>query len=273
MNKRTFILLLVALAVLPSGCRKRSDPPVAAVAATNSFLECAVKDLLGASAPVLRLAEPGMCPGHFDIRPSQVAELRRCRVLLRLEFQKSLDARLLGAKEDGLRFVEITIAGGLCEPESYLSACRQTADSLVAVGLLERDAAERRLGEIDHRIREVSEQCRRRVEGSNGTPVLASVHQAAFCAWLGLNVVGTFSGADAAGTGDVNRAIQEGEQAGAKLVIANLPEGRRVADALAERLGAKVVVFGNFPALTDGQSSFDELLEGNVAALVEAVGR
>jgi zinc transport system substrate-binding protein len=273
MSKRTFILLLMALVVPAIGCRKRSDPPVAAVAATNSFLECAVRDLLGASAPVLRLAEPGLCPGHFDVRPSQVAELRRCRVLLRLEFQKSLDGKLLGAKEEGLRFVEITIAGGLCEPESYLSACRQTADALVAVGLLKRDAAERRLGEIDRRIQDAAERCRRRAGALTGTPVLASVHQATFCRWLGLNVVGMFSGADTAGTGDVNRAIQQGEQAGAKLVIANLPEGRRVADALAERLGAKVVVFGNFPTLADGQSSFDELLEGNVAALVEAVGR
>ncbi|MBN1511346.1 MAG: zinc ABC transporter substrate-binding protein [Phycisphaerae bacterium] len=273
MSKRAFILLLVSSAVLPCGCRERPAAPAAAVAATNSLLECAVRDFLGESTPVLRLAEPGMCPGHFDIRPSQVAELRRCRVLLRLEFQKSLDGKLHGAKEEGLRFAEIVIAGGLCEPESYLSACRQTADALVAVGLLERDEAERRLGAIDRRIQDAATRCRRRAEALNGTPVLASVHQAAFCRWLGLNVIGTFSGADTAGTSDVNRAIQDGEQAGVKLVIANLPEGRRVADALAERLDAKVVVFGNFPDLTNGQSSFDDLLAGNVAALAEAVGK
>ncbi len=270
MSGRVFILL--AAAMLSSGCRDRSDPPAAAVAATNSFLECAAKDLLGASEPVLRLTEPGMCPGHFDVRPSQVTAVRRCRVLLRLDFQKSLDAKLLGAKEEGLHFAEIVVPGGLCEPESYLAACRQTADAFVAVGLLERKAATTRLEEIDRRIQEVAERCRRRAEVSRGTPVLASVHQAAFCAWLGLNVVGTFSGADTAGTSDVNRAIQAGEQGGVKLVIANLPEGRRVADALAERLGAKVVMFGNFPDLSGGQASFDELLEDNVSALAEAVG-
>ena len=55
-----------------------------------------------------------------------------------------------------------------------------------------------------------------------------------------------------------------------KLIIANLPEGRRTADALAERLGACVVVFGNFPELNNARVSFDELLQGNVAALLRA---
>ena len=273
MTMRIIILLLAALAVLPLGCRKQSDQPTAAVAVTNSLLECAAKDLLGQSTPVMRLAEPGMCPGHFDIRPSQVAEIRRCRVLLRLDFQKSLDSKLSGAKEEGLRIAEIRIAGGLCEPKSYLAACRQTADALVAAELLDRATADRQLGETDQRIQQAVARCRQKTEALKDTPVLASLHQAAFCKWLGLNVVATFSGADTAGTSQVDRAIREGEQAGAKVVVANLPEGRRVADALAERLGAKVVVFGNFPALNNGQSTFDDLLEANVNALTEAAGK
>ena len=54
-----------------------------------------------------------------------------------------------------------------------------------------------------------------------------------------------------------------------------VPEGRRVANALAKRLGAKVVVFGNFPAPApdNGQASFDDLLVDNVRALVEAAGK
>jgi len=272
MTTRPILILTLLIAAISSeGCRKPSDP--AAVAATNSLLECAVKDLLGDSTPVLRLGEPGMCPGHFDIRPSQVNDLRRCRVLLRLDFQKSLDRKLSGAKDKGLRIVEIRIPGGLCEPESYLGACRQTAEALVAAGLLDRVAADRRLSEITARIDRKAAQCRQRAAALKGMPVLASVHQEAFCKWLGLNVVATFSGADTADVGQVDEAVRKGEQAGVKRIVANLPEGRRVADALAERLGAKVVVFGNFPALNDGQSSFEDLLDANIAALLKVTGK
>ncbi len=268
----TRLLLLVAiawaLALFVPGCRKPADP--APVAVTNSLLECAARDLLGPDTPVLCLAEPGMCPGHFDVRPSQVEALRRCRVLLRLDFQKSLDGRLSSATDQGLRIVEVRIAGGLAEPDSYLAACRQTADALVAAGLLERSAADARLSEIAARVRRLADACRERLAPLQDTPVLTSSHQEAFCRWLGLRVAGTFTGADSAGVGQINDAIRLGEQAGAKLVIANLPEGRRVADALAEHLGAKVVVLGNFPAAREGGPSFDELLLRNVNALAEA---
>ena len=62
-----------------------------------------------------------------------------------------------------------------------------------------------------------------------------------------------------------------GAQAGnVKLLIANLPEGRRAADMLAERLGVKVVVFDNFPR-SGGATAFDELVRGNVADLADAM--
>jgi zinc transport system substrate-binding protein len=274
MQCKIHLILLVAVLVVSGmvGCRKpsQSAPPVAA---TNSLLECAARDILGESTPVLRLAEPGMCPGHFDIRPSQVQQLRSCRVLLRLDFQKSLDVKLAGARDDGLHVAEIRISGGLCEPKSYLEACRQTADALVAADLLTRDAADSRLAAITERIAQLADHCRQQVAGLKDTPVVVSVHQEAFCKWLGLQPVALFTGADSAGVGQVDAAVKQGEQAGAKLVIANLPEGRRVADALAERLKAKVVVFGNFPALNNGQSSFDDLVEANIMALMEATGK
>jgi hypothetical protein len=101
-------------------------------------------------------------------------------------------------------------------------------------------------------------------------PVITSVHQKDFCEWLGLNVVATFRAADTASVAEIDSAISAGKLAGIKLVIANLPEGRRTADALAERLNAHVVVFGNFPALARGRVSFDDLLMGNVTALLNA---
>lgn len=272
MSVRTAILLLAALAAAPGGCGERSEAPPARVAATNTFLECAARDLLGADEPVLRLAGPGMCPGHYDVRPGQVRELRRCRVLLRLDFQASLDRKLSAAVEEGLRIVEVSPGGGLCEPESYLRACRRTSRALTDVGLLDDRTAGRRLDEIAARMDRLTERCLGEARSLAGEPVVASVHQAAFCRRLGLEVVATFRGADTATVGEIEEAIRGGARAGARLIVANLPEGRAVADKLAERLGARVVVFGNFPAMEGEQTSFDALLEANVAALLEAAG-
>jgi zinc transport system substrate-binding protein len=264
------VLVVVAMGVGLCGCGGRSEEPAAAVAATNSLLECAVRDLLGAGTPVMRLAEPGMCPGHFDIRPSQVEALRRSRILLRFDFQKSLDDKVKGGSDGGPRITEVRITGGLCEPASYVEACRQTGAALVAAGLVEAAAAGKRQEEIAQRMESLTARCREKAAVLKDMPVVASVHQEAFCRWLGLRPVAAFTGADTAGVEQVDEAIKKGEAAGVKVVVANLPEGRRVADALGARLQATVVVFGNFPALHQGQASFDDLVEANLKALLEA---
>lgn len=271
--KRHPCLLLLAWALILTGCRP-SSPPVTApqIATSTSYLEAAARDLLGDTITVLRLAEPGTCPGHFDMRTSQVAELRQCRVLLRFDFQKSMDAKFAGRAADGPRVAEIVLRGGMCLPDCYLTACRQTADHLVAAGLLSRANADRRLHAIAGRLEALSQEATNRVAraGLAGTTVLASSHQRDFCEWLGLKVVATFRAADTASIGEIEDAIAAGKLAQIKRVIANLPEGRRTADALGERLQARVVVFENFPALRRGRVSFDEMISANLEALLRA---
>jgi len=273
LNRKLAVVGILWVAVLGCSDSSQEDGRCPTVAATNSTLECAAREFVAAGEPVFRLAEPGMCPGHFDVRPSQVATLRRCRVLLRLDFQKSLDAKLAGAQADGLSITEVAVPGGLCVPESYMAICRQTADALMAAGVIDKTTAEQTLIGVDSRVAELADNCGKRAEHIAGMPVIASVHQEAFCRWVGLNVIATFSGADTAGVRQIDDAVRKGEQAGVRMVIANLPEGRRIADALAARLGAEVVVLGNFPAMDEGQSSFDDLVVSNTDALLEATAR
>jgi zinc transport system substrate-binding protein len=271
MRALPFALSIVVIAL--AGCR-RSDVPAAGlqIATTTSYLESAAVDVLGKKQRVLRLAEPGTCPGHFDVRPSQAVALRRCQALLRFDFQASLDTVLDGSGTNHPFVVAVTIHDGLCRPASYLSACRHIADAFVAHGFLQRTNADMRLQSIAARLDSLTRQSTNRVAqaGLAGQPVIASVHQSDFCDWLGLKVAASFRAADTSSVAEIDGAISAGKFAQVKLIIANLPEGRRTADALAERLKARVAVFGNFPALEHGRVSFDGLLAGNVEALVAA---
>lgn len=282
-------LLLVPLMLIPAACRPaaRSTGPVDAnhgsrarhesvdraspIAAANSYLAAVVLDLLGENEPLVTLAEPGMCPGHFDFRPSQARQLRACRLLVRFDFQQSLDARLSDDPAEAPCVAAVTVHGGLCEPDTYESACRQLAEAMVQAGRLSPDDAKRRLAAIGQRMDQLNAWMIQEVEaaGLSGTPTLASGHQAAFCHRLGLDVAATFESVDTARPGQIDEAIHAGEKTGARLIVANLPEGRQLADALADRLGARVVVFGNFPT-DSGPRGFDSLVRANVAALVEA---
>jgi ABC-type Zn uptake system ZnuABC Zn-binding protein ZnuA len=278
-SRRTFFLLgaalVIGLLVLPACHRSTAPASGPKIATTTSYLEAAARDLLGDNLSVVRLAEPGTCPGHFDIRPSQVAELRQCRALLRFDFQKSLDAKLAGSGTNGLRVAEVALRSGMGRPDSYLAACRQVADHLVALDLLARTNANTRLQAIASRLDALARGATNRLAqtGLAGSPVIASAHQRDFCEWLGLRVAAAFRAADTASIGEIEEAIDAGKLAQIKLVIGNLPEGRRTADALAERLKARVVVFENFPALRNGRVSFDEMLSANVETLLRSAAQ
>lgn len=270
----TFLLLLASL-LLPGCHRAGPASHVLRLATTTTYLEAVARDLLGTGLQIVRLAEPGTCPGHFDLRPSQVQELRGCRLLLRFDFQRALDARLAHLFTKGPAVIEVAPGGGLARPDRYLNACRQAADQFVQLGWLTPAEAASRVEDIARRLATLASDATNHIAqaGLRGVPVLASGHQREFCEWLGLEVVATFRGADTAGIHDLETALAAGKPAAVRLVIANRPEGRRTADALAARLGCAVVVLDNFPWVHDGGVRFDDLLQGNVAALTGGVSR
>jgi zinc transport system substrate-binding protein len=255
-----------------TGGVKETDSPTAnaPIAVTNSYLEAAIRDVLCGDVPLLRLAGPSMCPGHFDMRPSQISDLAHCRLLVRFDFQQSLDEKLRGRNGGSLKTLPIALSGGMCVPETYLAACRQVADHFVSVGEMERKTADGRMAAIAERMTTLTNETHKKIDAAkmHNTPVLSSGHQAMFCQWLGLQTVATFSAGDTASTGEIDQAVRAGEVAGVRIVIANEPEGRRLADALANRLHARVVVFANFPE-PNKELAFDNMVRGNLAVLPE----
>lgn len=253
-----------------SGCNTKNEISPR-IAASNSYIESAVIDILGKNERILRLAEPGMCPGHFDIQPSQVDMLRRCKLILKFDFQKLVEERILDNNTTNTVIVSIKPGSGLCCPKTYLAVCVQTAEALVTNGFVSKQEVESRLKEIALRLQELERKCDTtiRESGLKDEPVLASAHQKEFCKWLGLNVVGSFTAADITGFQEIENAIDAGKLKNVRFIIANKPEGRRLADALADRLKAKVVVFGNFPEGTPFPV-FDNLVLNNVEALVKS---
>jgi zinc transport system substrate-binding protein len=226
--------------------------------------------VLSRDVPMVRLAGPSMCPGHFDMRPSQISDLAHCGLLVRFDFQRELDARFTVKQGNSRQTAAITVHGGLCVPDTYVSACRQVAEHLVKADFLTRAEADTRLAKLADRMASLRQEVERRIKDSHlhDAPVLASGHQADFCRWLELRMIAEISNADGCSIRDLDEALKAGQSAGVQIVVANEPEGRRSADALAERLHAKVVVFANFPD-PNKKPAFDDMVRRNLAALLE----
>lgn len=258
----------LAAALPGGGCRRETpDNGLPTVIASNTYLQAVVEDVAPRRFNLVCLAPPGTCPGHFDLQPRQLDAFREARVMLRFAFQAGLEERVSGVARDALEIGQVQTRGSLNEPESYATACRQVAEVLVAAELVDEADVNRRLAEIEARLDALGTWCREQLATVDAASaiVVTSQHQASFCEWLGLRVAGTFTTSDTMQVREIDTAVRDG--AGATLIIANRPEGRRLADAIADRLGAGVIVFDNFPSGDGDGPAFDAMVRENVRRL------
>ncbi len=279
MHRKNFfyISLFVVTAVffLP-GCEHKSNlEGKVEIAVTNSYLQCAVKDLYGDEKDVFCLAPPGMCPGHFDISPLQVNQLGNSKILLLFDFQEKVENSLAGLKERGLKTSLIKSMPGMCVPDVYLATCRDVCNVLSVEFPEKKSIFEQRLVVISERMKNLGDNLHEEIQkaGLDSVKVVASGHQSEFANWLGLEPIAMFSGSDAETAFNINECINNAKEQGVKFIIANKQEGTYLADSLADRLDVKTVIFSNFPESIEGLTGFDELIRQNLNALIEAAQR
>ncbi len=267
------LLFSAALVGILTGCSNREfENKQPEIAVTNSYLYCVVKDLCEGDIQILCLAPPGMCPGHFDISPTQVKQLCDCKILLLFDFQQKIEDSLSRMKKNGLKTALLEPLPGLCVPETYVAACREVANILSAEYPERQSQYEQRLRLIEKRMKELDTELRTVINrsGIQATKVIASDHQAEFADRLGLEIVATFMGSDIETASNINQCLTKAQGRDVRFVIANKQEGTALADVLAERLQAKAIIFSNFPDIDTSSNGFDQLLWKNVQTLVEA---
>ncbi len=270
----SFFLLLL-LFIIP-GCKQAplSSNPIPPnrkhILVTNSTFESALQEFpLPADLKITRLSEPGTCPGHYDILPSQALSIREASLILRFDFQSSLDPKIKtisNHSEEKIRI--IPSSPGMCKPETYLRICQEIGKILQQQNLISLNTKEEYLRSIEKRLNTLSEQLHQEIQTKAllECQILVSPHQEEFCRWLGLTPAGTFSSADNFTVKDLANSIKKGNTENISLIIANEPEGRKVADLLGEKLHTPVIVFSNFPQL-GVRYPFDEMLKKNIRSL------
>ncbi len=262
----TWRIKFVILLAVMTGCARHPSGESVDVVVTNTLLEAAVHDLAGDRLTVMSLAAPGLCPGHFDLKPGQMKQLRQAKLIGLFDFQKSLAQKLPTREGNKPTVTLIHTSSGLALPATYLEVCTQLTKALNTCLPELGDSLQDSLQSVQQRMDALVQEAE---EGKTANcPILCSVHQEAFLRWLGYDPVATFVGSDVETLGDIESVLGTGKAARIRLVVANEPEGSALAQALAEQLDVPMVVLANFPAAGE---TFDGLVRRNVTCLSEAL--
>jgi hypothetical protein len=252
-----------------AGCRQRVTDP-AHVTVTNTYLASAVYDVSGRVLNVFSLAQPGMCPGHFDMSPEQLRRLLGSHLLLHFDFQSGIADQL---ERWDRPIVPVQGRAGMCIPQTYLDTCREIIPHLAEQTSLAVVDYAARLKSLETRLERTTSHIRGHMEQHHlsGAKVLCSYHQADFARWLGLEVVQTFRGIDSSDPGSIEACMRIGRELQVAFVIANLQEGTELARRMAREIGSRLVVFSNFPNTSAyPEHAFEQLIMANVDQLIQA---
>jgi len=274
MNKKIVLGIAAALIVMAIVAFSVRPGSSADIVAGSAFITNIINDVADGRLEPHTLIRPGDCPGHHDIKPSDVRAVNNSKALIIHNYQQDYDyiPRLVEAADNpGLDIVVIDIMGNWMAPPVQAEGVNYIAQVLAEMdpenAAYYRDRATQRVQAVMDR----GEEARQRLKNieAEGVKVICGVMQAGFLNWAGFDIVATY-GPEEFGTGEKSELVARARGAGVTLVIDNLQSGE-LGEVVAQDIGAVHVTLSNFPGGFSNTETWEKALDRNLDLLEEAM--
>ena len=211
---------------------------------------------------------PGQCPGHYDVKLSDIQKMKKA----------DLNVSFLGMsflnKASPMGGAQLLVDPGgrnWMAPDSYIYGLGILADEFSKHFSEDKDEIMRRKQETIRKVKTASNSLieKIRVAGISGKAVIASSMQKEVLEWMGFRVAGEYGRPESMSTREVVRLSKIGKDHQAIAVVDNLQSGPEAGKEIAETLGVPHVVLTNFPS----EKGYLATLEGNIDAVMAAVAQ
>jgi zinc transport system substrate-binding protein len=270
------VIALVAIIVTVLVLAQHAQPSVD-IMAGSSLIADIIQDVAGDKLETHTLIPPGMCPGHYDVKPSDVETLANSRVLIIHNWQqnmKNITGLVEAADNPDLVIKVIDVPDMPMVPQIQA----ETTDKIArALGEIDPENAvyyQQRAAERTQAILAKGEEMKDKLQDTNvsGVKVLCVEYQAGFAEWAGFNITATYGRPEDLSVADVETLVVEGKEAGVALVIDNLQSGTtNNSESMAQDIGAMQVTISNFPGGFENTETWEKAVDKNVDLLLEAL--
>jgi len=270
------IAALVGILVTVLVLTQHAQPSVD-IMAGSSLIADIIQDVAGDKLETHTLIPPGMCPGHYDVKPSDVETLANSRVLIIHNWQqnmKNITGLVEAADNPDLVIKVIDVPDMPMVPQIQA----ETTDKIArALGEIDPENAvyyQQRAAERTQAILAKGEEMKDKLQDANvsGVKVLCVEYQAGFAEWAGFNITATYGRPEDLSVADVETLVVEGKEAGVALVIDNLQSGTTSnSESMAQDIGAMQVTISNFPGGFENTETWEKAIDKNVDLLLEAL--
>jgi len=274
MAKKALSLVIAALlpALLSVGCQKNQlngqAKPRKSIVASDTILSGMSESLLPPEYfEVTAILPPGQCPGHYDVKLTDIAKVKRADLVVSFigmpfmqHAEVDADKQLLIDAQDR----------NWMAPESYVTGLKLLTDKFSDLfPEYKREIAARReraILEIEQKNKNLSEKIKR--AGVAQRAIIASSMLKEPLRWMGFQIVGEYGRPESISAKEIADLTRVGKEKGAAIVVDNLQSGPEAGKGIAEGLGIPHVILSNFPS----EKGYAATLEENVDAALKAAG-
>jgi zinc transport system substrate-binding protein len=280
MRRRTLLeTLAVVLVVIVVAfiVRAQHAQPSTDIVASSSLIANIIQDVADGKLETRTLIPPGVCPGHHDVKTSDIEALANSKALFIHNFQQDYEnvtGAIEAAENPDLIITVLNVTGNWMVPSVQAEAVGKIAQAL---GEIDPENAAYYQGNATERAQAIlakSEEVEDRLTqaGVQGVKVICAEMQAGFVSWAGFDIVATFGRPEDLSPADVAQLITEAKQAGAALVIDNLQSGSTtLGSAMGQDIEAIPVTISNFPGGLENTETWEKAVDKNVDLLLAAL--
>ena len=242
----------------------------------STLLEDIVSDLTAGRAKTRLLISGSACPGHTDVKASDLVFAANAQGIYVHPRQMTLPSltQLFAAKEQlRTRTHGIGVSGSWLITDVQIQASRAVAKTLVQGETSDfSDAVYARLQKRIERIKDFSEGLEPVRTRFHGKPVVSALMQKDFVSWCGFSIAATFGGAESMNPKILAEIIALARKRRVIGVVENLQSGKEAGLPIAEELKIPRAILSNFPGSDDNVPDYFSLVRENIRQLLLLTG-
>lgn len=276
MSKKTKLflpILIIAFLGVSSAysnmSEERNPKTVRGIMTSDTLLSGMIISLLPQNRySVEAILPPGQCPGHYDVKLSDIEKMKKADLNVSFRGMSFLNKASPGG---GAQLLVDSGDRNWMAPDSYLYGLGVLADELSKHFPEDKDEIMRRKEEAIRKVKTASNSMVEKIKGVGFSKkaMIASSMQKEVLEWMGFRVVGEYGRPESMSTREVVRLSKIGRDHQAIAVVDNLQSGPDAGKGIAETLGVPHVVLTNFPS----EKGYLVTLKENVDTVMAAVMR
>jgi len=278
-RKILIVLVIVALVgvLVTLLVRAQHAQPSADIMAGSSFITNIIQDVADGKLEPRTLIPPGVCPGHYDVKPGDIVALANSKAFFIHNYQQNYEnvtGLIEAAENPDLIITVINITDNWMTPPVQAEAVDKIAQALGEIDQGNAAYYQDKAAERAQAILAKGEEVRSRLLGAGveEVKVICADMQQGFVKWAGFDVVDTFGRPEDLSPVQMEELIVKAKDAGVALVIDNLQSGATATgETMAQDIGAIQVTISNFPGGLENTETWEKAIDKNVDLLLEAL--